>query len=110
MQITGKRHPFVVIIVILCFGNKQKHWKYLNQKKKKGKYKVGFDENGVVQAVDVDLINNGGNNWIDFNLCETFYKHNKLLKKGYSFDLSGPVVDRAIFHSDNAYFMKNARN
>ncbi|MBV5345345.1 MAG: molybdopterin-dependent oxidoreductase, partial [Rhodoferax sp.] len=26
---------------------------------------------------------------------------------GFSADLSGPVADRAIFHSDNAYFLEN---
>ena len=38
-------------------------------------------------ALDVSLINNGG----------------------YSFDLSGPVVDRAILHSENSYYIPNMR-
>ena len=48
---------------------------------------VGFDGDGRVLALDVSLVNNGG----------------------YSFDLSGPVVDRAIMHSDNAYYLPNVR-
>jgi xanthine dehydrogenase/oxidase len=50
-------------------------------------YAVGFDGDGRVLALDVSLVNNGG----------------------YSFDLSGPVVDRAIMHSDNAYYLSDVR-
>jgi xanthine dehydrogenase/oxidase len=50
-------------------------------------YTVGFDDTGRVLALDVSLVNNGG----------------------YSFDLSGPVVDRAIMHSDNAYYLPSVR-
>ena len=42
---------------------------------------------GRVRALDVSLVSNGG----------------------YSHDLSGPVVDRAVLHSDNAYYLPAAR-
>lgn len=58
MVMTGKRHNF------------------LNQ------YKVGFDDDGKIQAVKYDLAGQ----------C------------GYSPDLSDAIVDRAMFHCDNAYF------
>ncbi len=62
MQMTGKRHPFYV------------------------EYDVGFDDNGRLQGIQMELAGN----------C------------GYSPDLSGSIVDRAMFHSDNAYFLGNA--
>ena len=46
-----------------------------------GKYKVGFEPSGKIVAADVRLYANGG--------C--------------SADLTMPVVDRALFHVDNAY-------
>jgi xanthine dehydrogenase large subunit len=46
-------------------------------------WKVGFDDDGVVSGYHVD----------------------HLARCGYSADLSGGVVDRAMFHSDNAYFL-----
>jgi len=52
-----------------------------------GHYKVGFTKQGLLQSLDVFLYNNGGN----------------------SYDLSGSVVNRAMFHSDNAYFIPNVR-
>jgi xanthine dehydrogenase large subunit len=63
MTATGKRHHFL------------------------GRYEVGFDDNGVIQALDLEL--SGG--------C------------GMSPDLSDAIVDRAMFHSDNAYFLPSAR-
>jgi len=62
MQMTGKRHPFYV------------------------EYDVGFDENGLLHGIEIELAGN----------C------------GYSPDLSNSIVDRAMFHSDNAYFLGNA--
>nr|WP_256835249.1 xanthine dehydrogenase molybdopterin binding subunit [Pseudomonas oleovorans] len=62
MSMTGKRHPFYV------------------------EYDVGFDDNGLLHGIEMDLAGN----------C------------GYSPDLSGSIVDRAMFHSDNAYFLGNA--
>lgn len=62
MNITGKRHPFYV------------------------RYDVGYDKQGRIQALEMDLAGN----------C------------GYSPDLSGSIVDRAMFHADNAYFLDNA--
>lgn len=59
--ITGKRHPF-------CYD-----------------YTVGFDDNGLLSGLQLQLIAN----------C------------GFSADLSGPVADRAVFHSDNAYFLSD---
>ena len=54
---TGKRHPFY------------------------GQYEVGFEEDGTIKAVDMNLYSNGG----------------------HAHDLSFPVMERALFHSDNAY-------
>ncbi|WLD58639.1 xanthine dehydrogenase molybdopterin binding subunit [Salinispirillum sp. LH 10-3-1] len=50
------------------------------------RYDVGFDDRGVLQGVKIDLAGN----------C------------GYSADLSGSIVDRAMFHADNAYFLGDA--
>ena len=59
MMITGKRHPFL------------------------GKFRVGFDERGMLLAAKVDLFSNGG----------------------WSLDLSRAITDRALFHLDNAYYI-----
>lgn len=63
MEWTGKRHPF------------------------EGTYKAGYDNEGNITAVDVQLYNNGG----------------------YSHDLSWPVLERALFHSDNVYNVPHFR-
>lgn len=57
MQLSGKRHGFL------------------------GRYRVGFDKTGKLQALDLQLYSDGG----------------------WSSDLSLPVLQRAMFHSDNAY-------
>jgi xanthine dehydrogenase molybdopterin binding subunit/xanthine dehydrogenase small subunit len=62
MMITGKRHPFL------------------------GKFRVGFDEHGMLLAAKIDLFSNGG----------------------WSLDLSRAITDRALFHLDNAYYIPNA--
>ncbi|PWB31480.1 xanthine dehydrogenase molybdopterin binding subunit [Pseudomonas sp. SDI] len=62
MLMTGKRHPFYV------------------------EYDVGFDDNGRLHGINLDLAGN----------C------------GYSPDLSASIVDRAMFHSDNAYYLGDA--
>ncbi|AOE84466.1 xanthine dehydrogenase molybdopterin binding subunit [Pseudomonas sp. TCU-HL1] len=49
-------------------------------------YDVGFDDDGLLKGIELELAGN----------C------------GYSPDLSGSIVDRAMFHSDNAYFLENA--
>ncbi|MEP6955310.1 MAG: xanthine dehydrogenase molybdopterin binding subunit [Chthoniobacterales bacterium] len=59
MMITGKRHPFL------------------------GRFRVGFDTEGLLHAAQVDLFSNGG----------------------WSLDLSRAVTDRAVFHLDNAYYI-----
>jgi len=59
MEMTGKRHDFAV------------------------QYAVGYDKDGRVHAVDLDLD----------------------ARCGCSADLSIGVVDRAMFHADNAYFL-----
>ena len=59
MIATGKRHDFI------------------------GRYKVGFDDNGKILALDVKLS----------------------ARCGFSADLSGPITDRALFHLDNCYFL-----
>jgi xanthine dehydrogenase large subunit len=50
-------------------------------------YRVGFDDNGRLKGIEINLNAN----------C------------GYSADLSDAVVDRAMFHCDNAYFLGHAR-
>lgn len=49
-------------------------------------YKIGFDDTGRIQATDIMVAGN----------C------------GYSPDLSSSIVDRAMFHSDNAYYLGDA--
>lgn len=63
MLMTGKRHDFHV------------------------RYEVGFDEEGRLHGLEIDLA----------------------ARCGMSLDLSNGVVDRAMFHSDNAYFLPTAR-
>ena len=63
MTMTGKRHDFRV------------------------DWRCGFDREGVLEGVDVDLD----------------------ARCGYSADLSLGVVDRAMFHADNAYYYPAAR-
>ena len=62
MIMTGKRHDFRM------------------------RYKAGFDDNGVIQGIEMIQAAN----------C------------GMSADLSNAVCDRAMFHADNAYFLKDA--
>ena len=50
-------------------------------------YRVGFTRDGRITALDVELYSNGG----------------------YSADLSPPVMERAMLHTDNAYFIPNLR-
>ncbi len=59
MILTGKRHPFL------------------------GRYKIGFDDEGKLLALDLELYSDGG----------------------WSSDLSEPVLARAMFHSDNCYYL-----
>jgi xanthine dehydrogenase molybdopterin binding subunit/xanthine dehydrogenase small subunit len=59
MIITGHRHPFLA------------------------KFRVGYDEDGLLQAAKIQLWSNGG----------------------WSQDLSQAVTDRALFHLDNAYYI-----
>jgi len=63
MQLTGKRHPFV------------------------GQFNVGFDADGLLLALEVDMVADGG----------------------WSCDLSPPVLMRAMVHVDNAYFVPHMR-
>ncbi|TXR51908.1 xanthine dehydrogenase molybdopterin binding subunit [Reinekea thalattae] len=49
------------------------------------RYDVGFDDQGTIIAADINVTGH----------C------------GYSPDLSDAIVDRAMFHSDNAYFYEN---
>lgn len=49
-------------------------------------YDVGFDDSGRLHGIEMQLAGN----------C------------GYSPDLSGSIIDRAMFHSDNAYYLGNA--
>lgn len=50
-------------------------------------WQVGFDDDGRIRGYAIDL----------------------LARCGYSADLSGGVVDRAMFHADNAYWMPAVR-
>jgi xanthine dehydrogenase molybdopterin binding subunit/xanthine dehydrogenase small subunit len=59
MAITGKRHPFL------------------------SRFRVGFDDEGMLLAAQVELFSNGG----------------------WTLDLSRAVTDRAVFHLDNAYYI-----
>ncbi|DBA72485.1 TPA: hypothetical protein ACH3X2_010250 [Trebouxia sp. C0005] len=63
MHMTGHRHAFL------------------------GKYKVAFNKDGKVQALDCKLYNNAGN----------------------SLDLSAAIMERAVMHIDNAYKIPNVR-
>ncbi|MBI1368481.1 MAG: xanthine dehydrogenase molybdopterin binding subunit [Planctomycetes bacterium] len=63
MHITGKRHAY------------------------RTGYRVGFDEDGRVLAVDFDFVSDGG------AFC----------------DLSTSVLERTLLHSDNAYYLPTAR-
>ncbi|MFP2768639.1 xanthine dehydrogenase molybdopterin binding subunit [Oceanisphaera sp. KMM 10153] len=49
-------------------------------------YRIGFDDNGRIEASEIIVAGN----------C------------GYSPDLSSSIVDRAMFHSDNAYYLGEA--
>ena len=49
-------------------------------------YEVGFGDDGLIQGITMDL----------------------LARCGYSLDLSNAIVSRALFHSDNAYYIPNA--
>lgn len=51
------------------------------------RYKVGFDSTGKITALDVQLFSNGGN----------------------TMDLSRGIMERAVFHIDNAYQIDNLR-
>ncbi len=48
---------------------------------------VGFNDDGIVTALDVQLFSNGG----------------------YSLDLSAAVMDRAISNTDGSYYVPNVR-
>ncbi|MCB9777723.1 MAG: xanthine dehydrogenase molybdopterin binding subunit [Alphaproteobacteria bacterium] len=52
-----------------------------------GRYRAGFRRDGTLEALDVQLFSDGG----------------------WTSDLSGPVMDRALFHLDNAYFVEHLR-
>jgi xanthine dehydrogenase large subunit len=61
MRQTGKRHPF------------------------SADYEAGFEEDGRLSALRVDIVANGG----------------------WSIDLTPAIVDRALFHLDNAYYLEH---
>jgi xanthine dehydrogenase molybdopterin binding subunit/xanthine dehydrogenase small subunit len=63
MELTGKRHPFHAT------------------------FEVGFDDDGRVTALSVQLVSDGG----------------------WALDLSESILDRALFHLDNAYAFDNVR-
>ena len=51
------------------------------------KFSVGHDRDGRILAADVELVSDGG----------------------WSLDLSQPILDRALFHLDNAYYIPAVR-
>src|SRR5208282_5849264 len=51
------------------------------------KFEVGFSDDGRLQAVRAELVSDGG----------------------WSLDLSQPVLDRALFHLDNSYYIPAMR-
>ncbi len=51
------------------------------------RWRVGFDDDGTIQAFDATLTSDGG----------------------WSLDLSEPVIARALCHADNAYFIPHVR-
>jgi len=51
------------------------------------RYRAGFDAEGRVLGFEVDIFSDGG----------------------WSVDLSGPIMDRALFHLDNAYYIPALR-
>jgi xanthine dehydrogenase large subunit len=53
----------------------------------KGKYKIGFNKDGKVVAYEVELSANGG----------------------YYLDLTIPILERAMLHAENAYFIPNIK-
>ncbi len=63
MMLTGKRHPF------------------------HGKFEAGFDDDGQLLALRVELTNDGG----------------------FALDLSESICDRGLFHLDNAYYIPAVR-
>ena len=52
-----------------------------------GRYRAAFDPNGRILGFQADLFSDGG----------------------WTLDLSGPVMDRALFHADSAYFIPALR-
>ncbi len=48
-------------------------------------YRIGYNDEGLIKAVDIDMA----------------------AQAGYSADLTGPVVTRAICHLDNAYYLND---
>ena len=50
-------------------------------------YRAGFDADGILLGFDVNIVCDGG----------------------WSLDLSGPILDRALFHLDNAYYIEHLR-
>jgi xanthine dehydrogenase molybdopterin binding subunit len=50
-------------------------------------YEIGFDGNGIISAYSVDLHGNAGS----------------------SIDLSIPILERAMYHTDSSYFIENMR-
>lgn len=51
------------------------------------RYRIGYDDAGMIQAADIQIAG----------------------RSGYSPDLSHSIVDRAMFHADNAYHLPHAK-
>ncbi|KAJ4844013.1 hypothetical protein Tsubulata_010790 [Turnera subulata] len=93
VQVGGQEHFYLETNSSLVWtadcGNEapQKHQKYVAHVLGLPMSKVGFTNEGKVLALDLEIYNNGGN----------------------SLDLSLPVLERAMFHSDNVYEIPNMR-
>ncbi len=84
MSITGKRHPFQVRLKQNKTKNKQLTYAK-NSSITQAYYKVAYGKDGKIQAVKTQLYSNGG----------------------AFLDLSGSTADRALFHSENSYYVPN---
>ena len=71
------------------------------------RYRVGFNKDGRLRALDVQLYNNGKQKVARAANRSSNHFRSVLARVccpcagGFSWDLSGPVMDRALFHTDN---------
>ena len=90
-------NPFAAVAALAARKTKRpvrvrlkRHWDMKLSGKRHGflgRYRVGFTKTGKLQALDLQLYSDGG----------------------WSSDLSLPVLQRAMFHSDNAYYIPHMK-